>query len=179
MKNKVALLDKEYGRLDALVLNQHVMTGSIISYRLVTHYNNVYLLRDIVLDDVPFDLARADILFLHHLLELCYHFIPVASSVHDLFDLLLFLYSAEEIWWTRAKKKLFLFRLLMTIGFYSTQLAADKTIVKQLMQVPFDTIVAETYAKEYEEAIGDWLRYCVSEHPHVQKFNTMHFLVRE
>jgi len=150
-----------------------------MSYHLEQRDNGMFLLKDPILEEVPFDLARQDILFLHHLLELCYHFIPVASCVAGVFDLLQFLYSADKRLWNNATKKLFLFRILMAIGLYSSQLALENEVIGELMYAPFGTLDTAELATRYAYSIDRWLHACVREHPYVQKFNTIHFLTRE
>jgi len=178
-KNRIVLFDEQLGMIDAIALHGNIMAGSLIHYHLIPQSNEFYCLRDVELKEVPFDLARYDILFLHHLLELCYYFIPIGSCVIGVFDLLQFLYSADRRYWNSATQKLFIFRLLVVIGFYSTRLFVEEEIMNRLLKASLDKEGTINLAKQHEVIIGCWLRNCVSEHPQVQKFNTVHFLTRD
>jgi hypothetical protein len=178
-KNQVCLIDKVYGRIDAIIFKGSLMAGSMIEYRLEERRHGPMILNDIVLHEAPLLLARHDILFLHHLLELCYHFIPIASGTVGVFDLLQVLYSADIQQWHNESKKLFLFRVLMCIGMYSTQIDMEKALITLLVNVPLGTAYMAELAKNHADLINKWLHACVREHPYVQKFKTIHFLMRE
>lgn len=178
-KNKIVILDRHLGMIDGIVLRGDFMIGSLISYQLTQQANNFYCLRDVILEEVPFDLACHDILFLHHLVELCYYFIPIGSEIDGVFSLLQCLYLIDKNYWNSATQKLFLFRMLVLIGFYSQQVLLDEKIVKQLLEEPLDNDVTIDLAKQHECLLGGWLLHCVSNHPYVQKFNTVHFLTRD
>lgn len=106
----VALVDLSLGRINGLVLTQELSHGSLISYEPVQNYSNEFVRLDYVrVENMPLALAAHDLLFLHHVLELCYQFIPVGSCVSGVFDLLLFLYSTDSRGWDDARKLLFLF----------------------------------------------------------------------
>jgi hypothetical protein len=178
-KNSVCLIDDINGRIDVTVYKERLMTGSKIGYRLEKQRTGNLILTDIKLHDVPFKLAQHDILFLHHTLELCYYFIPVASGVEGVFDLLQFLYSADIQLWNNATKRLFLLKVLMCIGMYSIGINIEKKIMNQLCSAPLGTPEMADLAMEHAVSVNRWLHACLREHPYIQKFNTIHFLMRE
>lgn len=177
--HKASLIDQHYGRIDAISFKEIPSAGSLIHYRLEVCPIGLARLHDAKLSHMPLELARHDILFLHHLLELCYYFIPLATYAEGLFDLLQFLYSVDIQVWNDAIKKVFLFRILSAIGMYSTQLQVDKQILNALMHTPFETPLLRELAAAHKTSIEQWLMSCVREHPYIQKFKTLHFLTRE
>lgn len=177
---RIALFDQEYGRLDVTLFPSLIIVGSQVSYRLVKGFDDFYHIKDLRLDEVPFALARFDILFLHHVLELCYYFIPIATGTSEIFDLLRFLYSSDKKWWgSSAIKRLFLLKLLMLIGYYAMPLALDTEMIKKLVTTSLEDDAIHELATIHKKAIDSWLRICLAEHPHIKKFKTVHFLTRE
>ena len=78
----------------------------------------LYIIDDMNIHETPMALARHDILFLHHVLELCCQLIPVNSCVDGIFDLLMHLYSTQIYTGSVQYKKIFLLKLLTRLGIY-------------------------------------------------------------
>jgi hypothetical protein len=155
---KIALLDQERGRVDAIVTKAAPCVGSLLHYSI--------------------ERERHDILFWHHVLELCFYFIPLGYRIDTLFALLEFLYSADgTTLWNIQSKKLYLFKLLAAIGLYDVlpQLVPESR-VNQLLLLPLSHIMNEQLDEKSEKVMNEWLRTCIAEHPAMVKFNTVHFL---
>jgi hypothetical protein len=179
MINKIAVLDHAQGRIDLVVLRDQIVTGSLIRYRAIPAYHSMDGVADFVLEDIPFELARTDLLFFHHILEVCYYFIPLGAPVAEIFDLLLFLYSSDkQLWQEYSFKMVFMVRLLIEIGFYSVSLELEKKVMETLRYSPFNDTM-HTIATTHEKTINRWLRRCIAEHPRGNIFKTVHFLTRE
>ncbi len=67
---QIALLDKQYGRVDGIVYSNKIVIGALVHYRMQPK-RAVYFIDDMNIQEMPMQLARQDILFLHHVLELC------------------------------------------------------------------------------------------------------------
>ena len=91
--NKVSLLDKQLGRIEGILVSDIISVGSLLQY-VAQPYTGGFFLTNIQIIHVPLLLAKIDLLFLHHIFELCYHFAPIGSSVLGVFDLLMFLYTS-------------------------------------------------------------------------------------
>jgi hypothetical protein len=175
---KIALLDQERGRVDAIVTKAAPCVGSLLHYSIERERGNYIYLSHCTITDLPFLLARHDILFWHHVLELCFYFIPLGYRIDTLFALLEFLYSADgTTLWNIQSKKLYLFKLLAAIGLYDVlpQLVPESR-VNQLLLLPLSHIMNEQLDEKSEKVMNEWLRTCIAEHPAMVKFNTVHFL---
>lgn len=172
---KIALLDKQYGRIDGIVHSNRIVIGALVRYTMRPKHA-VYIIDDINIHEMPLQLARQDILFLHHVLELCYQLIPVNSSVDGIFDLLLRLYSSHTYQSSAQYKKLFLFKLLTILGIYSCSQKMSKSTFDRLMDMPIDSMCDETLDLGSEKELDIWLYYCITEHVRMDALRTIHFL---
>ncbi len=175
--HKIALLDREYGRIDGITLKTPVL-GALIGYKIERERSSAFFIGECSINDLPSFLARLDILFWHHVLELCYYFVPIGSQDPELFELLLFLYTVEKgsLWGIQAKK-MYLFKLLSMIGMQPEFPKIPDVMMHQLMALPLDRLSDEVLGEESEKMLEEWLRVCVSEHPEIEQFKTVHFLV--
>ncbi len=177
--HKNALLDREHGRLDGIAIRPPVL-GALIVYTVERERAGAHFIGESSVIDLPFFLARSDILFWHHVLELCYYFVPIGSHAPELFELLLFLYTVDTIsLWGIHAKKLYLFKLLSTIGMQPELPHIPDFRMHQFMALPPDQLSNEVLDEKSEKILDEWLRVCVSEHPAIEQFKTMHFLVGE
>ncbi len=177
--HKIALLDERRGRFDGIV-SKPVCVGSLINYGIEKERNTLIYLTDVILTDLPFALARQDLLFWHHVLELCFYFVPLGSYTPQLFELCTFLYTVDiDACWPTQSKKLYLFKLLTAIGMYPRlpQLSVEK--LHHFITLPVSAITHEIIDGQHEKKLDEWLRLCVSDHPAVMQFNTIHYLLAE
>lgn len=172
---KIALLDKEYGRIDGIVRPNKVVVGALVHYSMRPKHM-MYMIDDMNIHEMPMQLARQDILFLHHVLELCFQLIPVNSCVDGVFDLLMGLYATHVYISPVQYKKLFLFKLLTTLGIYAYTQKMGKSTFDKLLCMPIDSMRYETLDLESEKELDIWLHYCITEHVRVDSLKTIHFL---
>lgn len=176
--SQVSLLDTEHGRLDGYHKKMVLSSGALITYMLERRGSACFF-NYVKIEDLPLMHARHDILFVHHILELCHQFLPIGSCARGVFDLLRFLYSTERDEWSMAKKNFFLFKLLTTIGFYPHDAAASSADIMSIVRLPFTSFEEIDESTMLHDAISDWLRRCIAEHPRIEQFNTAHFLTQE
>jgi hypothetical protein len=152
--------------------------GSLIEYSVERNRGTLRYIKQHSVVGVPFSIAKSDILFWHHVLELCYYFVPLGSFTQQLFELLEFLYTVDvgKCWRMRAKK-LYLFKLLVLIGVYTRLPRLPLEQVQYLQALPVHRIVDEAVDDQCENMLDEWLRLCVYEHPAIRKFHTVHFLL--
>ncbi len=174
-KNTVALLDKRFGRIEGIFMSSDVCAGSLMQYDARLH-NNRYFINDLQLIYIPLSLAQVDLLFLHHVLEICYYFIPIGSGVAGVFDLLLFLYTVDHMWKNKTLKKIFVFKLLTTLGVWPDYHNVYTSRFDQLSALPIDRINGEAIDLACEQELDDWLRCCMAQHPCIDEFQTVNFL---
>ena len=138
----------------------------------------LYIVDDMNIHEMPMALARQDILFLHHVLELCCQLIPVNSCVNGIFDLLMDLYSTHMYTSSIQYKKLFLFKLLTILGIYPYTQKMQGPIFDRLVRMPIDSVCDETLDLESEKELDIWLHQCITEHVRVNSLKTIHFLIK-
>ncbi len=171
------MLDEHFGRVDGIVFKP-VCLGSLLHFTLEKERGTLWYLSHLSIINLPFALARLDILFWHHVLELCYYFVPLGSNTNQLFELLQFLYTVDnEQQWCAQSKKLYLFKLLAAIGLYDDlpSLVPEGRMM-QLLKMPLPAMVQEMLDKKSENVVNEWLRTCIAQHPAIERFNTVHFL---
>ena len=174
---KIALLDRSLGRIDGVV-RVPVCLGALLHYAVERERATTCFLRDLEIIDLPFSLARLDLLFWHHVLELCYYFVPLGSYTEQLFELLLFLYTVDTgMRWRVQTKKLYLFKLLNIIGLYTRLPQLSMAKLHHFLALPLDKLGNERIDEQSEKILDQWLRVCVAEHPAIRYFETVHFLL--
>lgn len=174
-KHKFAFLDSQKGRINGITAVSTLSIGSLLSYTIRAHRSS-YFIENIQLLYLPLSLARTDLLFLHHVLELLYYFAPIESCVTGVFGLLRHLYTADHETMTLHHKKLLLLKLFTLLGIVpdNAQIRAPK--ISQLSMMHLDQINSENIDQDTEKKLDKWLWYCIYQHPYVNEFKTVHFL---
>ena len=127
--------------------------------------------------DAPFALARDDLLFLHHILELCQACIPEGMRAPEIFDAIVALYAQ----WSESRgnqlcKKLFLCRLLVNLGLHDRLPRVDTDLLELVLAMPVDIARWSTIDLGSQCELDKWLFACVASHPMIERFKTVHFL---
>ena len=78
LRHTITLLDKELGRMEGILLKGEVSAGMLLQYDITLRLGRSYI-QEIDIIAVPSELIHSDFLFLHHVLELCFYFIPPES----------------------------------------------------------------------------------------------------
>lgn len=175
----VALIDSNLGRVNGIIFSRTYAHGSLLSYDLAHRQSGYARLEHVRIENMPLALAAEDLLFVHHVLELCFEFIPVGSCVAGMFDLLLFLYSTDIRGWNDAQKLLFIFKLLAGLGAHPENADLDDVLIARLQSMPLLCDEASVYVAGYQARIHEWIKRCVSQHPRAQEFKTARFLMRD
>lgn len=175
-KSKIALLDDALGRVDAVVFTQKNITVGALMHYVLTNTHQVVRAEHLQPIDIPFCLARADLLFLHHILEICYGSLPIGSCVQGIFELLMIVYQQQSSNWSMYIKKVFLVKLLTTMGIYPETYRLSAYAAQQIAQtidiaIPFDA--------RCEQELDQWLKYWIAENQYVQEFKTIEFLIKK
>jgi hypothetical protein len=183
-KRKIALLDNSAGRVDALFFSVHpISIGTVLQYKLQEN-NSEYQITAQEIIATPILMAQADILFLHHLLELCYYSIPAGALEVRVFEDMLLLYERFSPAWGMPEKIVLLFRMILSLGCYTehkllVHLLSQKAIM-ELYSAPLDNLIDKLFSKtidlEYIPAMHEWLQICMAGHPYYDQFKTAHFL---
>ncbi|MCX5922704.1 MAG: hypothetical protein NTX86_05265 [Candidatus Dependentiae bacterium] len=174
-KCKIVVLDNEIGKIVVVPNRQDISYGACIMYS-IREQHNCSFIYDIELIDSPLCLGKDDILFVHHILELCYYFIPAQSSVSPLFNLLILLYESRHVFEDSVVKKLFLFKFFTTLGFYPEGQRFQTPYFHILASTSIDNLIGLTIDLKVEQELDFWLLHCISLHPCINNFKTVSFL---
>ncbi|MGE0206352.1 MAG: hypothetical protein AB7R69_00715 [Candidatus Babeliales bacterium] len=173
-KQKLIIFDEELGKIEAIFFargHHMISAGSYLCYYAERTKNQWYKLEGYELFHAPLQLARYELYFYHHVLELCYYFIPFELPLDGIFDLLKFLlYSYHEVA-DSYKKKLFLLRFFVQLGIYPEEEFGLHTIGDYLLSQPIDVILNTEIVSE--KALERWLFFCIKSHPQSDYFKTM------
>jgi len=176
-RNKVTVLDTVAGRIECIPDTQRLCLGGLIQYSGTPHAYHL-LAHQVEQIAVPWDLAQVDILFLHHVLELCYLSIAQATQEASLFTLLCLLYEQRD-WSSLLYKKLFLAKLYqvlhVALGVRSPVLLY---VMNKMITESIDTVAHQLIDLSMEKELDKWLRACIEKHPYRNHFKTIHFYTR-
>jgi len=176
-KQLISILDKRIGKIKCVPNNQNVILGSLVSY-LITKNRSPYFIQDIEILHIPFETAIDDILFFHHVLELCYQFSPWQCPSGEIFDLVKYLYFFSNMIKSNIDKKLFLFKLFTLLGLYPEGLQFQTTYFHNLATKSIDRIVSENLHLKSEIEIDNWLHCCIEMQPQLSNLKTINFYIK-
>lgn len=172
---KITLLDKIRGKIESVTSDIQISVGALITYNL-RQKGSTYFVADAHLIYIPLSLAKTDMLFFHHVLELIYYFTQVGNN-EIIFDLIAFLYSTEHADMTVQTKKIFLLQLLSRMGSVPELNHARSERIMHLTTMSMKQLNGITISSADEKELDRWLWCCVWQHPYVNEFRTVHFLV--
>lgn len=176
-KYKVIIFDRSLGKFDAIVPSTikhfNLCNGLLVNYNYqlkgkLQFIDNINIIND------PFLLAQNDLLFFHHILELCYYFIPMGISCDDLFDFIKFLFFSPQKLKTVKSQKILLCRFFLLLGMYPECKTSPK--FNYLMSIPIDIVDNELIDLENEKELNLWIIKCINIHPYAKSFKTINFL---
>jgi len=176
-KQVISILDKSLGKIRCTPGNQNVVLGSLASY-FISSNRSFYFIQNIEILHIPFKIAIDDILFLHHVLELCYQFIPPQCPSGEIFDLIKYLFFFPNMIKYDIDKKLFLFKLFTLLGLYPEELQFQTPYFHDLATKSIDTIIAQHLHLKSEIEIDNWLRCCIKIQPQLGSLKTINFLYK-
>lgn len=174
-KMKMVILDQHMGKIEAVPHSDQYTAGSLLSYH-TQQRGPVYFLHEISLMDMPLWLAKDDILFLHHVLEICYFCAPFGSNVPEIFNLVIQLYQEHSDCYSHEFKISFLFKLLILLGMHPDEPHFQDPYYYHLARESIDTIMSKSIHLDTKLALHKWVRSCIAIHPLIHAFKTMHFL---
>lgn len=174
-KCKVALLDLEYGKITAVPSSEQICVGALVRY-MIAKRSGSYQISGIEYIALPLALDRNDLFFYHHVLELCYYFIPLDSGPCNLFYVVrqLSLLNGEHL--SYRYKIFFLVRLFLIIGIHSEIPHGQWPSLKQMFATDVDSIIIEAIDLKTIDEMRGWLHSCLAHHPLLKQFKTLQFL---
>lgn len=179
-KAEFFLLDRELGTIEVIPESRYIhrlCRGALITYN-AQMYRGKYQIKSIDILHVPLELAQDDILFLHHLLEMCFFFIPSGIQHEAVFELLLKIYKMHYIYEDIAIKKLLLVKFFILVGMHPEIKSTSGLF--SVASLPIDAIPVTLNKLCISEAeVNSWLTECVYMHPHASVFKTIRFVTHQ
>lgn len=178
-KKRVAvILDNDLGNIKCVPGYQEPVLGSLISY-FITKQKPFCFIKNIEILHIPFKTAVDDILFLHHVLELCHEFIPPLCPSIEVFELIKYLYFFPNMIKYSIDKKIFLLKLFSLLGLYPEGLQFQTAYFHMLATKSIDTIISEHLHLKSEIEIDNWLHQCIEMQPELGNLKTINFLYKK
>lgn len=179
---KLSLLTQEQGHIQVLYFasfnKSPLSPGTLIECAFTKTTRGQWCIDQLVLEDVPFGWARADIQFLHYLLEICYFFMPVNSGGHcELFLFLVFLYKKFQVFKSSYSKKLVVCKLFAHLGIIADQLEQYQ-IAQVLLRTDVDKMVTTPLQLIAEGALDDWIIWSIKQYPQGKWLKALPLLVK-
>lgn len=174
-KIKLSVLDSKLGKIDCVPNRTNICLGALIRYNVVIKRTIAYV-ENIDMITIPLTSNRSNLLFYHHVLELCYYFIPAECPVTNVFSLLAFLCLVKESSFTVQQRKFFLCKLFFLFGIYPEDKQFQQQFFHRVMSESIDILVNATIDLRIEREVDKWLMRCLAVHPSVNYFKTVCFL---
>lgn len=174
-KRTITVLEKEGGMQHYVSQTEDICAGTLIQYQ-VTHGLAIPVMRAMEKIALPLMRARQDILFFHHILELCYYFVPIGSHMPEVYYLIEPVMMHEHTLITIAEKKLFLITLFRAFGITPEQEKTHAALYRYQHRESVDTLGHNSLELDVEHIVDAWLLECLSLHPYADQFKTVHFL---
>lgn len=177
-QKKICILDQELGRIEGTVSPiaklERIAPGMVINY-CIRMWKTSYVFYDIEIIDEPMYYAHTDILFIHHVLEICFYFLPLNDSSEQIFHLVKLLYEESSLFQDAITKKIFLCKFFTLIGIYPDNAAMYGAEFFSLISGAINSnFEADNHA--LNRKLRSWLLGCIATHPQSSAIKTIHFL---
>lgn len=172
---KIALFDKELGRIEGIIHKKTTKTlhaiqhGAYLTYSI--SYQTKMLIENIEIIHIPFHLAAHDIEFLHHILELCDFYISHDNHLQHLFTAMIDVLITKDVL-SSKEKQLFLCIFFANIGLYPDKPLFDIEEFKKTDRV----VLLKKLDELDSNMIQSWILECINMHPNKSRFRTLHTL---
>jgi hypothetical protein len=175
-KRTISVLEKQGGMVHYITKTEDICAGTLIQYQ-VNNSLALPCMQNMEKIALPLLRARQDILFFHHILELCYYFVPVGSHMPEVYLLIEPFVIHENIQMSTAEKKFFLVNLFRAFGITPEREETHAALYAYQYGISVDSMGANTIELDIERKVDAWLLQCLSLHPCADQFKTVHFLV--
>lgn len=170
---KIRLLDNKLGSLDVYLDILEPMEGVLIKYELQKKRMLMIMVGHEIIA-LPKPLIAGHIVFIHHVLEICYFFMPIHTNCPNVFFLLQHLYLSSCC--DNIKNQLiFLFKLIIAIGIYKSAPILNDPSIININNTNIPTAFNIELNVTQLQDIKNWLYLCLKNHPYVDCFKTMTF----
>jgi hypothetical protein len=171
---KITMLDHEGNKVHYVPSSQDLCVGTMLHYY-VPSLQHTQFIHGVEKIGLPLLLARNDLLFFHHILELCYYFVPMGCGMPEVFSLVTQLYRADISGFTPLFKKIFLVKLFTIFGIVPDESRFNTVSWHRIMIESVDTLASQIIDLDMEHDLDEWIRCCIAMHPNHAYFKTVQF----
>lgn len=194
--HKISLLTSSMGKINLVVKKtgalQRAWPGMLIAYQPKTLYESTFFSESIEIMEIPPTTTADDNFIIHHLLELCYYFVPLANPCSEIFDHLCscFAFFTHKQLFEKnfdTLKRIFILRFLYLAGVFPlhnstesmqlfTRLTACSLDIKDQQKVESISMLIETVNKLGLRTVDKLIFDCIKTHPSFKLLKTVPFL---
>lgn len=193
-QHKVSTLTNGLGKIALVVFSQQalyrIQLGSLVEFIAPQQNNNVYTTPQLVVVTTPIAHNTQDLAWLHHMLELCYYFIPLNQPAEECFIALnnsLALLQCANLFvlaqWNMLKK-LCLGVLLLFLGFFPPRyleqpIVTTKDVLLSCIGLSDEPKIEriqqflQTFTTISCSDLDAWLLESIQSHPRAHTFKTV------
>lgn len=200
-KSKISLLSRAHGKLHFSVRgvkNPHRFSPGM-ALRFGYKSQQKRFLNDVEVLYIPFvrdnehDKKISNLYWLHHLLEICYYFVPLGEPCREVFGLIQYAFDIKRCSdlfepYFCLVQKIFLVRLFVYLGFFPPRrLVYLISLFDDVVLIFLDSSNEQKVSslkqslgnidKKTSLEIDDWIGSCLRDHPLVMRFKTLSFFV--
>lgn len=188
-KNKFSILSKIHGRTDLIVTQPAMCTriwpGMLVSFTSYKRDTGIYT-HTVSIEYTPQAQSHNELIILHHVLELCFFYLPTNSPCPEIYNLFsifmtLTLYQQNLGAAYPVIQKLWVAKFLSLMGFYEQGPISKDLTVFDMMIVDFtNNQKLEFFISQVKhiniQKINDWIMLCLKTHPLYVHFKTVRLM---
>ena len=176
----ISVLDEHLGHITVIPASwqwaSYSSVGALIDYVLVED-GDTFFVKHVELNTVPSYFDENLLLFMHHLMEVCYFCLPVQGGKTEAFDLLSHVIEAfGDISRKPLAQRLLLAKLLYIVGQYPADV--DQLSVSLLLHKPYKILLNLALTHEHKKELEIFIYQCIKFHPYGRLLKTVNFLSR-
>jgi len=171
---KISILDREGGKKVAVPNRYDLAPGMVISYSERCDKRMLFA-QGIELVAQPQAASFEELAFVHHALELTYHFAPLEQHIAGLYELLGLMYRKPYLFSVKGYKKVFFAHLFILFGMWPHDKKLQLFFSQSFVLKPLDMADGNNVHLTHENALDAWLCECVALHPMSKQFKTLDF----
>lgn len=178
-KNNFLLLDEYKGKIICKKNKTekiNLVNGLHLSYK-IEEQPNIFCIEKININNNPFNIAKENLVFFHHILELTDFFTPLESTSNEIYNLLNYFFDNNLKLTNKKLQKIFLGKFFFLIGIYPETQSFSPGFFK-LISLPIDILLDLEIDLSIEKKLDFWINYSVESHHNYKKINTMRFVKR-
>ncbi|MGA9530959.1 MAG: hypothetical protein WBQ73_03675 [Candidatus Babeliales bacterium] len=175
-EGRLTILDEQLGKIVCSIKRDDVCIGAYVHYVSEKRHITSFV-RTLEQLEAPFALAREDIVFVHHLLEICDTSLLSGMVLPSLIPFFLYVYElGKACVFTSTMKKIIALKLLVYLGLYPDDMELSCDMIHYYMNTPIDTLLQENIKLHNSYDLNYWLYECIKSNLDSNCFKTIHFL---